>query len=278
MKKIFKFIMPCMALACMVMTSCYDTMDDKAEVEAGWGQYEAPTVTLNSVEIVSFNQAKLNTTLSAMKYTEVGAVVATKADLSDAAYQPAKIADDATIVEIPVTKLAINTTYYVAAYAVNLAGERTISEVKQIQTPDVPLTVDMICGNYSTTGVQDYFDNVYDFNFTIEEDAENPGQLIIKNLDPFFVSNGFTADKGVNTFVAEYDLDKKEIVIPAGQPVGYKTFVIMGWDGPDPDIAEDYDDIYVGIEDYGETLVFKNSWGITGWYTLFYGDFKVTKK
>lgn len=276
MKKIFKFIVPCMALACM-MTSCYDTMDDKAVVEAAWGSAETPTVTLTSVNAEA-TSAEVSFNVSAQKYQEVGVAVSTVADMSNAVYTAAESAEG-TNFTVAAKKLTPMSYYYVAAYAVNAYGQRAMSQVQQIATPDIKVTLDMICGNFVSGVVESYFGKQYEMNFIVEKDPDNANGVIFKNLDPFFYSNGFTADNGTNTFKGEVDLDKKLIVIPAEQPVGYQSFVIMGFSTADPDDDDaDFDDVYVSIEDYGETLVFQNAWGITGWYNLFYGGLKCSKK
>ena len=38
MKKLFKYVIPCLAVTFM-MTSCYSTMDDKASIDAQFAQY-----------------------------------------------------------------------------------------------------------------------------------------------------------------------------------------------------------------------------------------------
>lgn len=275
MKKIFKFIVPCMALACM-MTSCYDTMDDKAAVEAAWGSAETPSVTIKSMT-PDATTAEVSFSVSAQKYSEVGVAVSQSADMSNAAYTPAESAEG-TDFTVTAKKLTPKSTYYVAAYAVNVYGQRVLSQAQQMTTPDIKLTIDMICGQFASKTVTTYFDKEFAMNFTVEKDPENPNGLIFKDLDPFFASNGYTAANGANIFQAEVDLDKNEIIIYAEQPVGYSTAVIMGFNDADPDVADGYDDVHVKVEDYGETLIFQNAWGITGWYNLFYGGLKCTKK
>lgn len=275
MKKIFKFIVPCMALACM-MTSCYDTMDDKAAVEAAWGSAETPAVTLGAVNAEA-TSAEVSFTVSAQKYQEIGVAVSKSADMSSPVYTPAESVEG-TNFTVTAKKLSPLTDYYVAAYAVNVYGQRVMSQAQKVSTPDIQVTIDMICGNFVSDVVETYFGKEFAMNFVVEKDPDNANGVIFKDLDPFFVSNGYTAANGKNIFKAEVDLNKKEIVIFAEQPVGYSTAVLMGFDDADPDVAEGYDDVHVSIEDYGETLVFQNAWGITGWYNLFYGGLKCSKK
>ena len=57
--------------------------------------------------------------------------------------------------------------------------------------------------------------------------------------------------------------------------------MLAGFTGPDPDesgLLGTGDNIIIQIEDGGNTLVIPNAWGITGWYNLFYGGVKFTKK
>lgn len=278
MKKIFKFIVPCMALACM-MTSCYDTMDDKADVEAAWGSAETPSVTLNSVNAEA-TSAEVSFTVSAQKYQEVGVAVSASADMSNPVYTAAESADG-TNFTVTAKKLTPMTSYYIAAYAVNAYGQRAMSQPQQMTTPDIKLTVDMVCGHFASAEYADYWGDPSQItDLIVEPDPDNANGVVVKNLDPYFASNGLTADKGYNIFKGEIDLDKNTITVYAEQPIGYKDVFLLAVDAPSLAEAEGYDDLHISIKDYGETLVLENAWGTYsgGWWSLQNGPIVLSKK
>lgn len=134
----------------------------------------------------------------------------------------------------------------------------------------------LVCGTYKAPTFNSYFGRASTFNFTVVPNEKDlTGSVYFQNLDPYFASAGYTASKGANTPIGYLDDENSMIIIPSGQDVGI-GFVFQGFDDPDPDIAEGYDDIYVKF-DGDKTLTFLNAWGITGWYTLYYGGFSCTK-
>lgn len=135
----------------------------------------------------------------------------------------------------------------------------------------------LVLGSYkSSNTIISYFGDESDFKFNVVPCPEDvTGKVIFENLDPYFLSLGYTAAKGYNNPVGILDEENSMIVIPAGQDVGV-GYVFQGFSDPDPDVAEYMDDIYVKFD--GEsTLTFENAWGITGWYTLYYGGFSCKK-
>lgn len=136
----------------------------------------------------------------------------------------------------------------------------------------------LILGTYTSGPVDSYFGDIYQFNFTIVANPEDEDHksVIIQNLDPFFFGNGYTAAKGYNTVVGFIDESTSTIIVPSGQRVGYSNVVFQGFDDPDPDVA-DFDDYIYLVFDSG-TITFKNAWGVTGWYAIYYGGTTVTKK
>lgn len=278
MKKIFKFIVPCMALACM-MTSCYDTMDDKAAVEAAWGSAETPAVTLGAVNAEA-TSAAISFTVSAQKYQEIGVAVSKSADMSSPVYTPAESVEG-TNFTVTAKKLTPLTDYYVAAYAVNVYGQRVMTQAQKMSTPDIKLTIDMVCGHFASDVYADYWGDPSQItDLIVEPDPENPKGVLVKNLDPYFASNGLTADKGYNIFKGEIDLDKNTITVFAEQPIGYQNVILLAVDAPSMADAEEYDDLHISIKDYGETLVLENAWGTNqgGWWSLQNGPIVLAKK
>lgn len=148
-----------------------------------------------------------------------------------------------------------------------------------IQDDEHPLR--FILGTYSASA-DSYFSNRghYDWDITVDRDESDINKVWIGNLDPFFLANGFLAPTE-NYFYGFVSDDKTEIRVPNEQKVGYEDYVLAGFTGPDPDESDllgTGDNIIIQIEDGGNTLVIPNAWGITGWYNLFYGGVKFTKK
>lgn len=148
-----------------------------------------------------------------------------------------------------------------------------------IQDDEHPLR--FILGTYSASA-DSYFSSRghYDWDITVDRDESDINKVWIGNLDPFFLANGFLAPTE-NYFYGFVSDDKTEIRVPNEQKVGYEDYVLAGFTGPDPDESDPLgtgDNIIIQIEDGGNTLVIPNAWGITGWYNLFYGGVKFTKK
>lgn len=148
-----------------------------------------------------------------------------------------------------------------------------------IQDDEHPLR--FILGTYSASA-DSYFSNRghYDWDITVDRDESDINKVWIGNLDPFFLANGFLAPTE-NYFYGFVSDDKTEIRVPNEQKIGYEDYVLAGFTGPDPDESDllgTGDNIIIQIEDGGNTLVIPNAWGITGWYNLFYGGVKFTKK
>lgn len=148
-----------------------------------------------------------------------------------------------------------------------------------IQDDEHPLR--FILGTYSASA-DSYFSSRghYDWDITVDRDESDINKVWIGNLDPFFLANGFLAPTE-NYFYGFVSDDKTEIRVPNEQKIGYEDYVLAGFTGPDPDESDllgTGDNIIIQIEDGGNTLVIPNAWGITGWYNLFYGGVKFTKK
>lgn len=134
----------------------------------------------------------------------------------------------------------------------------------------------LILGNYKSNTIVSYFGDEATFNFTVVPSKDDPtGKVIFENLEPYFLSKGYTANKGYNKPIGIIDEANSQIIIPSGQDVGIGQ-VFQGFSDADPDVAEYMDDIYVQF-DGDKVLTFVNAWGITGWYTLYYGGFSCSK-
>lgn len=280
MKITFKYILPCLALACM--SSCYDTMDDKHDVEAGWGSTEATPVEVKNVEVVSATSVEIIATMPAGKIIEAGAVVSNSADdFSDAKFYPCEVEESATTFKAT-AKLTPNTTCYVGTYVINIMGVRTISKTQQVTTPDLPFTADMVYGTFASGTFADAWGDSYKISdLIIKADPEVPNGVIICDLDPYFAGYGYVAANGFQVYKGIIDTEAKTITIANGQAVGYPDVSLIGMDNADPDEAEAFDDIHIKIEDYGETLIIQNTFGTMasdGFWSLYPGNLVLKKK
>lgn len=140
MRKIFKFMIPCLAAAFM-LTGCYDTMDDKAEIDAQYeSQYPTPELAISSVNAVAYNVADINLTVSnPLALAEVGVEIAETEGFENSSeiVSSDSIRADYTI---SVDGLSELTTYYVRLFAMGKNGKVIHSNVVSVTTPEAPPT------------------------------------------------------------------------------------------------------------------------------------------
>lgn len=289
MKISFKNIIACMAIPCMVlafMTSCCDGDDGILGVEIPDPKEEGPTeepvtIEVSNVNVLSATSAEISATLPDGEISEAGAMVSTSEnDFTNAKFYPCQIEKGATSFNTTV-ELEPNTTYYVGAYVVDKNGVRTISNVQKITTPEKKFSVDLLCGPYSSSEFLDYWTDPYTItNFSIKEDPEVENGVLIYNLDPYFYQNGFTSEKGYQIFKGTIDTEKMIITIPQGQSVGYQDIMLFGFDNEVFDEVEDFDDIHIKIEDFGNTLTIMNAFAtktLAGYWSLYDGGIVLNK-
>lgn len=144
---------------------------------------------------------------------------------------------------------------------------------------DHPLS--FILGTYSASA-DSYFSSRGHFDWNVEfvKDADDLNMVWIHNLEPYFAQYGYVASAGYNIFYGNVNEDKTAITVPQEQAVGYEGVVLMGFNDADADAATGYADINISIQDGGNTLVITNAWGAyeDGWWNLFNGPIKLTKK
>ena len=109
------------------LSSCNDTMDDKADVEAGWTVLPAPTATV-AVSATTFSDATITLVASdTVNIAEYGVQYATSEDFSDGVFSAAEtISKDA--VEISISNLAEKTKYYIRPYVITLNGNTVFGD------------------------------------------------------------------------------------------------------------------------------------------------------
>lgn len=269
MKNIFKFL-PVLAIA-MACASCNDLIDDKDVIDAKYS-IQLPTLNLSSASAVDYSTVSVSYTASSTTgIADAGVQVSTSADFATSDYFSfGKLEASASA---QASGLAPDTKYYVRVYAYT-SDNCAYSNAVEVTTPSVPLTAALLEGKVYKANVVSYFDDPLSFAVSFIADEDDPYKMIVCNLDPYFYSNGFTAEKETNMYEAELDPETGIITVYANQEVGYQDVVIMGFNDADPDVAEDYDDVHIQMVNYGASLNVLNSFGVLssgGWYNLYYG-------
>ena len=279
MKNIFKTLIPCLVLA-VGFTGCYDEMEDKASIDAKYELANVPTVSLSNANAIDYASASVAASLSSVEgVVEAGFMVAANADFSGAKLYAASAVSSSF--EQALAGLAEQTTYNVKAYAYLGDGRMVYSEASSFTTPQAPaLSAELLSGKSYTATVTSYFDDVFTFNVTLVADAADPNKIWIHNLDPYFASYGYTADKGYNIFEGVLDVENETITIAQGQKLGYYDVALVAFDNADPDAATGYSDLVIKVISKGAALKVENAFGFNegGFYDLFYGDFTLDVK
>lgn len=279
MKNIFKTLVPCLVLA-MGMSSCYDTMDDKAAVEAGFTQIDAPVVSISGANAIDYASVSVSGSLSGVDgVVEVGFMVATSQDFSDAK----TYAMDAVGASFEKTLLGLaeNTTYSVKAFACLGDNRIVYSEITSVTTPQAPpLSTELLSGKTYTATATSYFGSNYTFEVTLMADAADPNKIYVHNLCPYFAGAGFTADAGYNIFEGTLDVENETIIVPQGQLMGYNGVALVVFDDADPDEAVGYTDLKIHVVSKGAALLIPYAFGFNegGFYELYYGDLTLNVK
>ena len=286
--KIFKLTYGLMAATMLSLASCnindYPEFSDSdafvaftsatASIGEADGSIEIPVMLTSlsgmsanvSVEVVADESTAVEGTDFTVETTSVSFTPE-----ANTAYVKVNVKDNDEFTGTKTIKLKLGDT------SVNLGAAKTCTV--SITDDEHPLL--FILGKYSASA-DSYFSSRghYDWDITLSADDEDFNKVWIGNLDPFFVANGFVAPDA-NYFYGFVNEDKTEIRVPVDQEVGYQTYVLAGFDAPDPDEGsqlETGDNIIIEIHDGGAKLVIPNAWGITGWYNLFYGGVEFNKK
>lgn len=279
MKKIFSTIIPAVAVA-LALASCNSVMDDKAEIDSKHAIGNLPAVAVTGVVESSTSVALTGAVSDISNVIEVGVRVSESEDMSNASYSASGVL--ATEFTAVAGKLNPSSTYYVQAYAMMGDNSMAVSDVKAITTlAPAALSVKSLNGQTFVGGVVAYWGDEYSYSVSLDIDPADSTKVTVKNLDPYFASNGYVAEVGRNIFSGVIDWKNEVITIEAGQLVGYNDVYILGFNDPDPDAADDYDDIYLDIKNYGESLVIRNAFGVSsdaGWYELYPGGTTLVKK
>lgn len=131
MNKLFKYILPSLALALGVV-SCNDTMDDKADIDARYARNNAPSVTLNSVSTNALTISASVTLSDSTDVLEKGIQYATNKNFIGAS----SLRNTATGLTFTATtaKLTASTKYYVRGYAYTKGAGTAVSSIDSVTT------------------------------------------------------------------------------------------------------------------------------------------------
>lgn len=223
MKNIFKYIVPCMAVA-FALTSCNSTMDDKASIDAQYEKATTATVALTSAAAEDFqNIAATGAVTNESEVIEVGFQLCASADFASGVKSVA-CKEVAASFSATIAGLKEQSTYYVRAYAFTKTAGMIVTEGKSVTTPKAPIFP--LDGVYTAT---EYEMNMDDgswnankpFEITFEFDKEDPTIVYITNIWG-----------GAMTVKGQYDEAKGIITVPNDQVVftyeGYGDFTIHG--------------------------------------------------
>lgn len=270
MKSLYKYL-PVLVLA-IAATSCDDLIDDKSAIDAKYA-VALPAIEIKNLTVIDYATVEVSYTLTdTLGVASCGLQVATDAAFTNPSFlEFDKVKTEATSI---VSGLSPETKYYGRLYFSTNDGT-AFSSATEFETPYVPVTAALIAGKTYKGSATDYWgDGPYDFAITFEAVEGDEYAVKVNNLDPYFAANGFTADKGVNTFNGVIDPETGIITVEVGQAIGYKDCYVIAYDDADPDVAENYDDLYIQVVNFGASVQILNAWGITsssGFFSLYYG-------
>ena len=136
MKNIFKTFISCMALS-IAVTSCYDVIDDKADIDGQYEQASDVTASMSGASTPSFSEISASGSISGTEgVLEAGFMLSTSADF--ATYSSYKSEEVATSFTTTIGNLTEATTYYIRCYAYTVGGTK-VSEVTTVTTPAAPV-------------------------------------------------------------------------------------------------------------------------------------------
>ena len=138
MKNIFKYMIPCLAVA-FGLTSCNSTMDDKAAIDAMYQKATTAVVTMGNTNADDYQTITLDGAVTnEAEVIEVGFQISKASDFSAGAtyYHVDEVVSNFSYT---IAGLAEKTTYYVRAYAATRTAGIIFSESKTVTTPAAPI-------------------------------------------------------------------------------------------------------------------------------------------
>ena len=137
MKNIFKYIIPCLAMA-FAFASCDDTMDDKSVIDSQYeSQFKTATISISSLTAPAFNTINVACAVGdANDVAEQGIQISTTDNFDNASYMVNDTVEAAFSMDVD--GLDELSTYYVRAYAMSKNGNVVYSNSQSITTPEAP--------------------------------------------------------------------------------------------------------------------------------------------
>lgn len=138
-----------------------------------------------------------------------------------------------------------------------------------------------IYGKYSAEATDYWEKNKYSWTMTIEKDGDSSTDVIVKDFSPILYTNGFTSDKGYNTYKGR--INGNTLTITMGQATGYTdgegSVLLYGGEANGTMIT--FKDIVLRIS--AGKLTTANMFGTcvpggSGWYELFNSGVEFTKR
>ena len=211
MKNIFKYMIPCLAVA-FGLTSCNSTMDDKAAIDAMYQKATTAVVTLGNTNADDFQTITLDGAVTnEAEVIEVGFQISKASDFSAGAtyYHIDEVVSNFSYT---IAGLAEKTTYYVRAYAATRTAGIIFSESKTVTTPAAPIYP--LDGTYTVKEVN------YDFDSGKWVNPEETYEIEIAfdKEDPTIVNITNIWDGGM-TVQGQYDEAKGTITVPNMQVI-----------------------------------------------------------
>jgi len=127
-----------------------------------------------------------------------------------------------------------------------------------------------------------FYGDQYTLNLTILSNDDDPtfNSVLVQNIDPYFAGAGFNSNNGCNIFVAVANEDRTQLLLESGQPIGYSTCQLLGFDGPDLNTAGTTQYMLFDLNADG-TLTIPNAFGVynagEGWYSAYLGGVTLSK-
>ena len=216
MKNISKIIF--VASIALAAISCNKPAPEKAAVESSFDAC-APVPTA-SIDAQSFSTNGLTATVkvsfsgvteAAQDGLSLGLVYSTDPTFSQSSFIPADKLEDGTYT-MTCNVVAKSKTYFKAA-AANKGGS-SYSETLAMDIPDIPFYLKM-SGTYFVKETSEADGHEYEHDIEIAVDKNDNTKCIIKNIEPYYASNGLLFNKGYNYLEGIVDNDAETITVPA---------------------------------------------------------------
>lgn len=195
MKKLFKYILPLMAVA-LVLVSCEDLIDDKSAIDSQYAKATSAAVSLGSVQAVDYQTiAATASVANPSEVIEEGIQLSTDANFGAAILS---IPNDTIEESFNITYGSANyeTTYYIRAYAVTKTAGTILSDVQSVTTPTPPLILtwkSLGKATYREDCISTFWnvDNLV-YKLDLQECEQIPGYYRLMN--PYGAAYGYNED------------------------------------------------------------------------------------